>query len=193
MDIAKAFVYLVLTALAVAIVGIYMYNTRPPEPVVVTAATPVALESESVATQTPSQGQRNTVGTDVMVQDVRWRLLSAQIMGQELRSSDEFIEPRRTSGMFVRVLFEIENRGSDQKTYAGVPLRDSNGREFGRYSDAVWFIPDDGQCILENLNPNVTRICTEIYEVADDATSLVFVATELNLFQNFEALISLGF
>jgi len=55
MDTAKAFVYLLLGALFAAVVGIYSYNTRPPEPVIFTppTVTPVTALIETLSTPPP--------------------------------------------------------------------------------------------------------------------------------------------
>ncbi len=150
--------------------------------------------SEPSPTETPIPVPTSApqVGEDVRVKDVRWRVLGAEDLGTELKSDNQFIDNVTTPGRFIQVRFEFENLTKDMLSFGGVSLRDSQIREYNDYSDALWFIPDNERCIFENINPNIPKTCTTIYEVAADAAGLVFVATDLAIFGNGEVEITLG-
>ncbi|MCC6165675.1 MAG: zinc ribbon domain-containing protein [Caldilineaceae bacterium] len=133
------------------------------------------------------------IGGDVMVVNVRWHIFSAENLGNVLTSDNSFIDPLTTPGKFIRVRFEVENRSNDMLTYGGFDLIDSQGREYISSSSAYWMIPDPEDCsFIVNLNPNVPKVCTEIYEVAADATGLKAKVGDLELFGSAESLVELG-
>ena len=159
---------------------------------------PTTSTSASVPTDTPVPTSPPTpayrqVGTDVIVSEARWFVFSAEDLGNELTSDNPFIDPERTAGKFIQVRFQVENRSSDLLSFGGIPIRDSAGREFSSYSGSYGFIPDGENCIFENLNPNVPKDCTFIYEVATDASGLLLVVTDLEPFESGEDLVYLGF
>ena len=137
------------------------------------------------------------------VGDVQWRVLSAQNLGHEL--SNEKGDRQTTAERFVNVRFEFLNLGSDPLEFdggplrnrKGVPLRDSQGREYPYYLVPIRFRPDgpphDHVPIDENcygewsltgwkpyiLKPNAPTTCSIIYEVSADYSELVFLASDL--------------
>lgn len=133
-----------------------------------------------------------TVGQDVQVGAVRWKFLEAVDLGKELKTDNQFIEAKQTSGKFVQVRFEIENQGTEAKSYAGIELVDSKGRTFKRYGEAIGFIEQAELCILEQLNPNISKTCTEIFEVPADAAGIKASIGDLELFGSDEAQVDLG-
>jgi len=133
-----------------------------------------------------------SVGQDVQVGEVRWKILSVTDEGQTLKSDNQFIDDLTTSARFVRVTFEMENLSKDMLSFAGLDLVDDQNREFTRSSDAISFIENGQECILENLNPNVPKVCQDIYEIPANAIGLKARAGDLKLFGNNEALIDLG-
>jgi hypothetical protein len=161
-------------------------NTPAPSP-------PAAPETTAAPEPTVAPTPIPAVGQDVRVGDVRWKVLSAENMGNTLKSDNQFTKPLKTSGFFVKVRFEIENLSKDMLSYGGADLVDDKGRTFKHSSDALFFIPQEEQSfILSNLNPNVPKTVTEIYEVSADATGLKFKAGDLKILGNEEALIDLG-
>ena len=103
------------------------------------------------------------VGEDVRVDEVRWKVLEAADLGQTLKSDDQFVEDKTTSGRFVRVRFELENLSKDMLTFVGLDLVDEQGRTFKPSSDVFQFIPNEEACVLENLNPNVDFFSASAY------------------------------
>lgn len=132
------------------------------------------------------------VGQDVLVGNIRWKVLEAQDLGNTLQSDNEFTEPRTTAGRFIRVRFEIENRGSEARSFTDINLIDAQGRNFENANDVLSFIDAPEQCFLEQLNPNLPRVCTYIFEVPADATGLQAQVGDLELFGSEEAFINLN-
>ncbi|MGB5050427.1 MAG: hypothetical protein WBO46_15895, partial [Caldilineaceae bacterium] len=179
--VAGIFLCIVLAIIGSFISGEQPTTNRQPQQAAAVAPatfTPAAV-SQQVDTPTPiptdtpiPTPSANPIGADVFVADVRWNVREAEDMGNELKSDNQFVSPKSTTGRFIRVRFEVENRSRDQLSFGGIPLRDATGREFVASSDAFFWIPDGENCIFETLNPNVTKNCTVIYEVASDATGL---------------------
>jgi hypothetical protein len=108
-------------------------------------------------------------------------------------SANTFVAPLTTTGKFIRVRFEVENRSSGLLTYGGIGLVDGQDREYNRRSGMYSYIPNEEDCgFIVNLNPNVPKVCTEIFEVAADATGLKAKLGDLELFGTAEALVDLG-
>ena len=156
-------------------------------------------QEEAAATQTAKTAATQTavvpakMGEDVRVDEVRWRMLSAEDLGDTLSSDNRFVDSKTTSGRFIQIHFEIENLSNDMLTFGGVDLVDNRGREYASYSESFMFLPDEEECsFIENLNPNIPKICTVIYEVAADAAGLKIVASDLKIFGSDEKEIDLG-
>ena len=139
------------------------------------------------------------------VGDVQWRVLSAEILGDELTNDKG--DRQTTAERFVKVRFEFLNLGSDPLEFdggllrnrKGVPLMDSQGREYPYYLVPVRFrrdhpprsyVPVDENCYGKwsltgwkpyILKPNTPTTCSIIYEVNVDATDLTLVASDLGV------------
>jgi hypothetical protein len=135
------------------------------------------------------------IGQDVLVGDVRWRLLEATDIGPTLVSDNQYVADATTAGTFVRVRFEVENRTSDQLLFSDVELVGAQGRTFNDTSDfeVLMHLPNEEQCVLEQLNPNVPQTCQMIFELPADAQSLHLQVGDLVPFRGREAQIALGF
>lgn len=154
-------------------------------------AQPAAAEAATAQpepTAPPSYG----VGQDVQVDQMRWKVLAAEDLGTTLHSDNQFVKDKTSGGRFVRVRFELENLSKDMLSFAGLDLVDAQGRTFKAASDAFAFIPQEEQCILENLNPNVAKSCTAIYEVPANASGLKAQVTDLKMFGSATEVIDLG-
>lgn len=133
-----------------------------------------------------------TVGQDVKVGEIRWKITEARDEGQILKSNNVFVKDKTSSGKFIRLALEIENQSKDLKTFAGLDVVDKQDRTYKASTDGLMFIEQDKQCVFENLNPNVIKSCQIIYEVPKDATALKAKATDLMLLGMQEKLIDLG-
>ncbi len=158
-----------------------------------TGAAPAGIQGAAAPTTAMQPApKRYAVGDDVRVDDVRWKILEATDLGSTLKSSNTYVKDLKTPGRFVRVRFEVENLSKDMLTYAGLDLVDGQGRTFKSSSDAIQFIPQEELCILANLNPNVAKTCTDIYEVPASASGLQARAGDLKILGAASALIDLG-
>lgn len=148
-----------------------------------------AATAAPAATEAP---KAHGVGEDVQVDQVRWKIVDASDLGKVLKSKNTFVKDKTTSGRFVQVRFELENLSKDMLTFAGLDLVDDQGRSFKPSSDAFQFIPTEEACVLENLNPNVAKSCTAIYEVPANAAGLMAQVSDLKLVGNQSSLVDLG-
>ncbi|MBK9715370.1 MAG: hypothetical protein IPO81_29390 [Kouleothrix sp.] len=164
----------------------------------ISTAQPANMPAEPQPTAVPEPAAPQptavpAVGQDVRVGDVRWKVLSAENLGNTLQSKNKYIKPLKTSGYFVRVRFEIENLSNDMLSYGGADVVDDKARKFKSSSDAFPFIPDEEQSVLiTNLNPNVPKTIAEIYEVPANASGLKFDVGDLKFLGDDEATIDLG-
>jgi hypothetical protein len=71
-------------------------------------------------------------------------------------------------------------------------LTDQQGRRFENSSNVFAWIDDNETCILETLNPNLPKTCTDIYEIPTNAANPKLVVGDLNIFGSEEAQIDLG-
>lgn len=131
------------------------------------------------------------VGEDVQVGKIRWKFLEVTDLGQELKSDNQFIEGKTTSGKFVRVKFELENQGSDPASYTGIDLVDDKGRTFKPYDERLSFVEQSELCILEQVNPGLSKTCTEIFEIPGDAAGVKASVGDLAPFGD-DAMVDLG-
>lgn len=150
-------------------------------------------DSEEAAEEAPAEAPPAAfkVGEDVTVGKIRWKFLEVTDLGKELKSDNQFIEPKSTSGKFVLIKFELENQGTDPASYTGIDLVDNKERTFKPYDDRLSFIEQGELCILEQIGPGLSRTCTEIFELPGDATGIKASVGDLAPFGD-DAMIDLG-
>lgn len=194
------FVLLIMCGVLASLMGRPVANTAQapagaPNSAAVASATEAPAEPTAVPepTAAPTAEALATIGQDVTVDEVRWKILSAEDLGDTLTSDNQYIDPKKTSGRFIRVQFEMENLSKDMLSFGGMDLVDNQNREFKSYSGSFGFVPDDQACVFENLNPNITKPCTVIYEVPGNAAGLKAKVGDLKLLGGAEAFIDLGF
>jgi hypothetical protein len=165
----------------------------PQQVVVEVLDAPEPVVALATATPMPVTTGQAGVNDDVIVGEVRWRVLAVEDVGDTLTSDNMFTEDMTTPGRFIRLQFEIENLSSAAKTFSSINLVDSQGRSFNTLPDGFWFVPQAEQCIgFDQLNPSVPKRCTVIFEVPTDADGLQAQVGDLELLGGDEALISLG-
>ena len=151
----------------------------------------------------------HSVGENFQVGDVQWQVLSAENLDHEIKS--EKGDRQTTDGRFIQVRFHLFNEGSESLEFdggpirnrKGVPIRDSQGREYTYYLEPRTARPDgpphDYVAKAENcygnwtwrgwrpfvLKPNSPTTCSIIYEVSVDATDFVLIASDLGHSQEF--------
>jgi ribosomal protein L40E len=133
---------------------------------------------------TPTQGTKKEtsrakifkIGENVIIDGkTRWKVLSVENLGSKLSSTNPFIESKTTTGKFIKVRFEVENISKDLESVGNIGLIDSQGREYVPSPKVFFWIPDEEELFLiDNINPNITKTYTVIFEVAKDATGLKF-------------------
>jgi len=133
------------------------------------------------------------LGHDVVLEDVRWKLITARKLGNTLKSHNTFVEPKTTSGFFVLVEIEIENRSKEPLTFLERPLYDQNGRRYSPLSDAMWYFDKEIVWLLKTVNPNVPHKFAQVYEVPKDASRLGVGISNLRATGRKEGIIELGF
>ena len=144
----------------------------------------------------PTPSSDFSIGDDFQVENVKWRVLSAENIGHEIKVQDD---RQTTSERFIRVRFQFLNVGSDPLEFEAVkdlPLRDSEGRVYVHYRVPGLlgveypkdFIGDDEECFGRRwlgtwrpfiLKPNTLKTCATIFEVNVDATDLVVLLSGL--------------
>ena len=158
-----------------------------------TRARPTRIRVTPTTAPVPASGETHNINEDVFVGQIRWKVLEATDLSNHLESQNQFTQPLQTSGKFIRVRFEIENRSGEAKMFSSVNLVDSSGRKFEGNSDAeIGFIDSNERCMLQQLNPNLPRVCTKIFEVPLDAKGLKLEVGDLDLLGTNSAVINLG-
>ena len=160
-----------------------------------TIAPPTTAPTDTpVPTNIPLANSLPGLQTPIVVGHIGWDIISAQDLGDRLKSDNTFIEDKVTNGKFVRVTFAMENRAKEMRTYSGIDLVDDKGRDYKESSDTFVFIPDSERCsFIENLNPGILKKCTVIFEVAKDAKGLTAYVGDMEFLGTDEAYIDLGF
>ncbi len=135
---------------------------------------------------------------NVRVADVRWRILGARNRGKILRAAESRYsfsdDSKTTMGKFIQIFVEVENLGKKMKTVTNLDLVDDRGRIYASAPDVSDWIPRKQELfLLDNLNPNMPVIFSDIYEVPEDATGLMVKIGDLSLWGQEEALIRLDF
>lgn len=138
--------------------------------------------------------QHYAVNQDVRVGDVRWKVIEVSDLGKQLTSKEEFSKPKDTAGKFIRVRVEIENVGTEPVSFTSVDVVDGKGRTSHNVSDVdvLMHIPDAERCVLDNLNPNLPKVCQVIFELPADAAGIQLVVGDLKAFGADDVKIDLG-
>ncbi len=183
---------LVLGIIGAVVGGRSGRNAAQPSSAPITGAAQSAGSAPTAAPAATAVPTAFGVGQDVRVDEVRWKIVAATDLGTTLKSTNQFVKDKATAGRFVQVRFEIENLSKDMLSFAGLDLQDDQGRTFKPSSDAFPFIPSEEACVFENLNPNVAKTCTAIYEVPANVAGLKAQVSDLKLLGNQSALVELG-
>lgn len=152
-------------------------NTPTTEPPPTFAPTETPLPTFTpVPTVTPTPLPTNTpvpvlLNQDLTLDGIRWRAVSVEEIGNVLHSDSEWQEDATTGGKFVRVTFNVESHRTEPDSgYSSPDLVDGQGRRFRAYEERFYYIPNEQSCFAETFNPNLPRVCVEIYAVAADST-----------------------
>lgn len=130
------------------------------------------------------------VGEEIIVGDVKWKVLKAWIPTQLTNYSG----PVKTSGKFLVVNVEVENLGKDLKSVTDLKVTDDQNREFISYSGSFGLnnLGADALYLLSNLNPNVPYTFADVYEIPADAKGLTLRVGDLEILGSDEGIVDLG-
>lgn len=140
-------------------------------------------EEKKEEVKEPIQGNKENPHTSnlyVTVGDVQWKILDAEDLGNTLEPVEDYYDKKTTSGKFIKVRFNVENKGSEMATLTSLKLFDDKDREFTSYSGTSGYIEDEEELfLLDNINPGMDRTYTLIYEVPKNASNLMLEVTSL--------------
>lgn len=162
--------------------GITISTTTPttsPTKAVVTTIAPTA-------TTNPSAG----IGDIVTKDNVEWKVLSAENLGDTITSTNQFMPPIKSSGNWISVRLEVKNVGTKAKYFVDPQIIDSLGTKYLKSTETMFYVPADEYPILENMNPGIAKTFTIIYDVPKTSTGLQLLVGELLI--NTGARIDLG-
>lgn len=149
-------------------------------------------EEQSNEEQPASDARVSADGDIVVNNEVRWKILEAQVIGPKLELEDGSVKPLEADGAFVGVRFELQNVSQNPLTFLGMALVDDKKKEYNYLADALPFVVEEEACETVNLEPEQTQTCTAIYDVPADANGLAAVVTDLNLAGGQQEAVPLG-
>ena len=130
------------------------------------------------------------VGEEVIVGDVKWKVLKAWIPTQLTNYSG----PVKTSGKFLVINVVVENLGKELKSVTDLKVVDDQNREFISYSGSFGLngLGAEPLYLLSNLNPNVPYTFADVYEIPADAKGLTLRLGDLEFLGSDEGIVDLG-
>lgn len=163
-------------------------------------SSPSSVDSPEKTSEKPTnvkqEAKSYAVKDDVRVGDVRWKVTEVKNYGNTLKGSESriptFSKSRTTGGKFVKITVEVENLGNEMKSASTLNIVDDKDREFIPSTNVFEWLPEDNMFILSNLNPNVPKTFSAIYEIPADASGLKLKVGDLELLKNNSAKIDLG-
>lgn len=135
------------------------------------------------------------IGEPVTVGDVTWRVTNATQSNQLKQQGAPSGFGKTKQGNFVIVDFDFTNNGSDPATLntTSLALIDNQGRESTPDPDQFFYISQDRNIFLENINPGVMRQGQTIFEIASGASGFKLQAGDAAAFTDKNGYIDLGF
>lgn len=109
--------------------------------------------------------------------DVVWTVTDVKNRGNTLKASESryaaIAKDKTTPGKFVELTLTVENKGTDLASITDPKVKDSQGRSFTSATGVSEWLPEGQELfLLENLQPNLPKQLTFIFEVPADATGL---------------------
>lgn len=191
----KRLLMILASVVAVCIgVGILVAIVAPKSKPTATASSSNQAGAAAPAAANAPASTLYAVGQDVKVGDVRWKVLEAKDAGNTLPKTD-ITKEKKSNGKYVIVRIEVENQSKDGLSFSSVDIKDDQDRTFQQSTDfdVSMHIPTDEHCTLEQLNANLPKTCTMIYEVPASAKGFKANVGDLKAFTNDDAWIDLGF
>lgn len=156
--------------LVALIVLVKMFGGGDDKPAADAPAGSAAPAAKAPAGDAGSKDAPLAIGQPVAMKDMTWTVAAASDKGQALESP---IKSLSTTGKFVQLEATVQNTGKDANYIEAPKIMDAAGREFDTHSEGFMFVQDDQRCILEKVNPGMSKACAWIYEVPADATGLM--------------------
>ncbi|GEM_PF-6269598 len=149
--------------------------------------------ASEVSKQVAGTENKGKVGEVVKAGDVEWKVISVKKQAT-LKDTTGLYGPKKASGVFVIVTLQVKNTGKEAKTAdsSAVVLIDDKGREFSASTDTIFYIPQDKDLFLEQLNPNTSKQRMVVFDVDKKAKGLKFRGGDLDVLSENNALIDLG-
>lgn len=127
----------------------------------------------------------------VLVEEVQWKLLEVENLGNTLEDPNGFLEDKKSTGSFIKIRFSVKNTGTKAKTLTSLKIVDKKEREFTSYPAFGYVEDNDELFLLDNINPGIEKTYVDIYEIPTDAEGLMLEITSLE-FAREKAYIDLG-
>jgi len=132
-----------------------------------------------------SQSQIECVlGKESQKGNIKCQILEIKDRGDVLKTSEmlyppkdkeelQKIQDKTTTGKFLEVKFEIENIGKEVQSIGEIVLIDDQNREYSNLENIEfdYWLPQESQDFLQNINPGIKKELTQIFEVPKDAQS----------------------
>lgn len=153
--------------------------------------------AQNTSASSAAQSSNNTgqVGQPIRVGDIQWTVQSPKKQAT-LNSGNQFLSPVKANGTFVVISLTAEEVGNQMGTVDPSQLKviDSKGRQFSLSEDGnvVMAIGSDKWIIYSQINPNVPKNFTGVFDVAADATGLKLQINSGGLTQRDKVEIPLG-
>lgn len=143
------------------------------EPVSTNEATETEAKPQEDTKEEPKEEVYN-VGQPVQTGDLEYVINSVGEVN-EIKSDNQFIESKTTQGKFVVVDYTVKNNDKKARMIDGnlFIVKDADGNEYEPMADAdIMMLLGDKNLFLEEVNPNLSRTGTIVFELGSDATGL---------------------
>lgn len=148
-----------------------------------------------VVTAVPAEAKVAKLGETIGFDDSDWVVTEAKVVGQELKSGNQFIESEKTDGKFILVKFKVTNKTKEEQRILSRPkVKDAQGREFGAFDKAYFFLQREklDSVALKALPASMPKQYGAIYEVPADASGLQFQAIAITGLATRDTWVDLG-
>jgi hypothetical protein len=168
-------------------------NAAYPVPPPTTPPVPTSAPPTSTPTSAPPAPVLATqnMGSDILMQGARWRILAAEDHGGALTNDSDPSDDPTTSGRFIEVYLEVENQHSMPHFISPPRLEDASGNTFDPMTDVFEYTPPGEECTGAQILPDSEQTCTFFYDVPADARNLVVVVDNFTIADGEEARVRL--
>lgn len=148
-----------------------------------------AAAPDATAGPTPTATPLPAVGQEIVLGEIKWKVLSAANAGQNVAGP---LGNKTTEGKFVKVRVSVQYTGKEGIRMGGLKTINAAGQEYDSVED-IGLVPSNEACwMLTELKPGIPKNCTFIYEVAADTTGLKLQINDLSWSASEKAEVDLG-